>query len=59
MLGAFRPAARAQIAANSRVRLRSLPGAARSGRQQAGSMSGGEQQMVALARALMSAPTFL
>ena len=60
LLGAFRPAARAAIARNLRLLLRGLSAAAPSGAAQlAGSMSGGEQQMLALARALMSAPRIL
>jgi branched-chain amino acid transport system ATP-binding protein len=59
MLGAFRPAARAQIAANLDFVYGVFPVLRERRRQQASSMSGGEQQMVALGRALMSAPTFL
>jgi branched-chain amino acid transport system ATP-binding protein len=59
MLGAFRPAARAQIGANLEFVYGLFPVLRERRRQQAGSMSGGEQQMVALGRALMSAPTFL
>jgi branched-chain amino acid transport system ATP-binding protein len=59
MLGAFRPAARAQIAANLKFVYDIFPLLRERRRQLAGSMSGGEQQMVALGRALMSAPTLL
>jgi branched-chain amino acid transport system ATP-binding protein len=59
MLGAFRPAARAQIEANLEFVYGTFPVLRERRRQQASSMSGGEQQMVALGRALMSAPTFL
>jgi branched-chain amino acid transport system ATP-binding protein len=59
MLGAFRPAARAQIAANLDFVYGTFPVLRERRRQQAASMSGGEQQMVALGRALMSAPIFL
>jgi branched-chain amino acid transport system ATP-binding protein len=59
MLGAFRPAARAQIAANLDFVYGTFPVLRERRRQQAASMSGGEQQMVAIGRALMSAPIFL
>jgi branched-chain amino acid transport system ATP-binding protein len=59
MLGAFRPAARAQIGANLDFVYGTFPVLRERRGQQAGSMSGGEQQMVALGRALMSAPRFL
>jgi branched-chain amino acid transport system ATP-binding protein len=59
MLGAFRPAARAQIGTNLAFVYETFPVLRERRRQQAGSMSGGEQQMVALGRALMSAPKFL
>jgi branched-chain amino acid transport system ATP-binding protein len=59
MLGAFRPAARAQIAANLAFVYNTFPVLRERRRQLAGSMSGGEQQMVALGRALMSAPKIL
>src|SRR5690606_27548635 len=58
-LGAYRPAARTQIAANLDFVYGVFPVLRERRRQPAGSMSGGEQQMVALGRALMSAPTFL
>ena len=59
MLGAFRPAARARIADNLAFVYEVFPVLRERRRQQAGSMSGGEQQMVALGRALMSAPRIL
>jgi branched-chain amino acid transport system ATP-binding protein len=59
MLGAFRPAARAQIGANLAFVYGTFPVLRERRGQMAGSMSGGEQQMVALGRALMSAPRFL
>jgi branched-chain amino acid transport system ATP-binding protein len=59
MLGAFRPAARAQIAANLGFVYDTFPVLRERRSQLAGSMSGGEQQMVALGRALMSAPKIL
>jgi branched-chain amino acid transport system ATP-binding protein len=59
MLGAYRPAARAAIADNLEFVYGLFPVLRERRRQQASSMSGGEQQMVALGRALMSAPTFL
>jgi branched-chain amino acid transport system ATP-binding protein len=59
MLGAFRPSARAQIDANLQFVYGVFPVLRERRRQQAASMSGGEQQMVALGRALMSAPRLL
>jgi branched-chain amino acid transport system ATP-binding protein len=59
MLGAFRPAARAQIAENLAFVYGTFPVLRERRGQLAGSMSGGEQQMVALGRALMSAPRIL
>ena len=59
MLGAFRAAARAEIARNLEFCFETFPRLRERARQLAGSMSGGEQQMVALARALMSAPRIL
>ncbi len=59
LLGAFRPKARAQIAANLDGCYATFPVLRERRRQLAGSMSGGEQQMLALARALMSAPKIL
>jgi branched-chain amino acid transport system ATP-binding protein len=59
LLGAFRPAARAAIKENMAFCLETFPRLAERRGQLAGSMSGGEQQMLALARALMSAPRIL
>ena len=59
LLGAFRAAARADIAANLAFAFEAFPVLAARRRQLAGSMSGGEQQMLAIARALMSAPKIL
>jgi branched-chain amino acid transport system ATP-binding protein len=59
MLGAFRPAARALIGESLAFVYQTFPVLHERRRQQAGSMSGGEQQMVALGRALMSAPKIL
>jgi branched-chain amino acid transport system ATP-binding protein len=59
LLGAFRPKARAQIKPNMEFCFETFPQLAERRRQLAGSMSGGEQQMLALARALMSAPRIL
>ena len=59
LLGAFRPKARAQIAVNLDGCYATFPVLRERRRQLAGSMSGGEQQMLALARALMSAPKIL
>jgi branched-chain amino acid transport system ATP-binding protein len=59
LLGAYRPAARTKIAENLLFCYETFPRLAERRKQLAGSMSGGEQQMVALARALMSAPKIL
>ncbi len=59
LLGAFRPKARAKIKSNIEFCYQSFPRLAERRHQLAGSMSGGEQQMLALARALMSAPRIL
>jgi branched-chain amino acid transport system ATP-binding protein len=59
LLGAYRPAARGKIAENLLFCYEAFPRLAERRRQLAGSMSGGEQQMVALARALMTAPKIL
>jgi branched-chain amino acid transport system ATP-binding protein len=59
LLGAFRPKARAQIKANMEFCFTAFPRLAERRRQLAGSMSGGEQQMLALGRALMLAPRIL
>ena len=59
LLGAFRKKARAQINANRDFCFECFPRLAERRRQLAGSMSGGEQQMLALARAIMQAPRIL
>jgi branched-chain amino acid transport system ATP-binding protein len=59
LLGAFRPTARGAIAANLESSYETFPALRERHRQLAGSLSGGEQQMLALARALMSAPRIL
>ena len=59
LLGAFRRAARAGIARNLAFCYEAFPRLMERRHQLAASMSGGEQQMLALARALMSAPRIL
>ncbi len=60
LLGAFRPqGALGDPAATSISASRPSRGSRNGASQLAGSMSGGEQQMLALARALMSAPRIL
>jgi branched-chain amino acid transport system ATP-binding protein len=59
LLGAFRPKARAQIKANLDFCFEAFSRLAERRKQLAGSMSGGEQQMLALARALMGNPRIL
>jgi branched-chain amino acid transport system ATP-binding protein len=59
LLGAFRPLARGEIARNLEMSYATFPVLKERRRQLAGSLSGGEQQMLALARALMSAPKIL
>jgi branched-chain amino acid transport system ATP-binding protein len=59
LLGAFRPAARAHLKQNIDYCFEIFPRLAERKSQLAGSMSGGEQQMLALGRALMSAPRIL
>jgi branched-chain amino acid transport system ATP-binding protein len=58
-LGAYATRARAAERANLALVLRLFPRLAERLRQPAGTMSGGEQQMVAVGRALMSAPQIL
>jgi branched-chain amino acid transport system ATP-binding protein len=59
MLGAFRPSARAKVKENLAFCFEMFPRLAERRAQLAGSMSGGEQQMLALARALMLSPRIL
>src|SRR5262252_451748 len=59
LLGAFRAVARAEIARNLDMSYETFPALRERRRQLSGSLSGGEQQMLALARALMSAPKIL
>jgi branched-chain amino acid transport system ATP-binding protein len=59
LLGAFRPQARGVIRKNLAFSYEVFPALAERRRQLAGSMSGGQQQMLAIARALMSAPKLL
>jgi branched-chain amino acid transport system ATP-binding protein len=59
LLGAFRPLARGEIEKNRAFCYEAFPVLAERRRQLAGSMSGGQQQMLAIARALMSAPKLL
>ena len=58
-LGAFRPTARRQMSKNLDFCFDTFPRLKERAKQLAGSMSGGEQQMLALARALMLAPKIL
>ncbi len=58
-LGAFRDLARSKISENLDFVFGAFPALAERRHQLAGSMSGGEQQMVAVARALMSDPVLL
>ena len=59
LLGAFRPLARGEIAKNLSFSYEIFPLLAERRRQLAGSMSGGQQQMLAIARALMSRPKLI
>src|ERR1700742_3999061 len=59
LMGAFRISARPAIDRNLAFCFELFPRLAERRKQLAGSMSGGEQQMLALARALMSAPKML
>jgi branched-chain amino acid transport system ATP-binding protein len=59
MLGAFRKTARAKLKENLAHSYDAFPRLAERKSQLVGTMSGGEQQMVALGRAMMSAPSIL
>jgi len=59
MLGAFRKSARGDIAKNLAFAFETFPVLQERRRQLAGTMSGGQQQMLAIARALMSSPRLL
>jgi branched-chain amino acid transport system ATP-binding protein len=59
LLGAYRTGARADIERNLAFCFEAFPVLRERRRQLAGSMSGGEQQMLAVARALMSSPRIL
>ena len=59
LLGAFRKKARAEIGRNLDSSYTTFPVLRERRRQLSGSLSGGEQQMLALARALMSSPRLL
>ncbi len=59
LLGAFRQTARPQISSNLEFCYEAFPLLLERQKQLAGSMSGGQQQMLAIARALMSSPKVL
>ena len=59
MLGAFRKAARRNIDRNLALAFETFPALKSLQSQLAGTMSGGQQQMLAIARALMSSPRLL
>ena len=59
LLGAFRPQARKDIRRNLEFVVEVFPVLRERSRQLAGSLSGGQQQMLAIGRALMSAPRLL
>jgi branched-chain amino acid transport system ATP-binding protein len=59
MLGAFRKAARRDIDRNLAHAFETFPVLKQRSKQTAGTMSGGQQQMLAIARALMSSPRLL
>lgn len=59
LLGAYRHGARAAIARNLALCQETFPALGQRSAQRAGDLSGGQQQMLAIARALMSAPKLL
>jgi branched-chain amino acid transport system ATP-binding protein len=59
MLGAFRKAARPDIDRNLALAFDTFPALMERRRQLAGTLSGGQQQMLAIARGLMSSPRLL
>jgi branched-chain amino acid transport system ATP-binding protein len=59
MLGAFRKAARSAIQRNLAMAFETFPVLKERKNQLAGTMSGGQQQMLAIGRALMSSPRLL
>jgi branched-chain amino acid transport system ATP-binding protein len=59
LLGAYRPEARAKLTDSLAFSFDTFPRLKERRRQLAGSMSGGEQQMLAIARALMTLPKIL
>lgn len=59
MLGGFRKAARRNIEQNLALAFETFPALKERQSQLAGTMSGGQQQMLAIARALMSSPRLL
>ena len=59
LLGAFRRTARVELTRNLEICFATFPQLAKRRTQLAGSLSGGEQQMLALGRALMLAPKIL
>jgi len=59
MLGAFRKSARRNIDHNLALAFETFPTLKERSGQLAGTMSGGQQQMLAIARALMSSPRLL